>query len=239
GLLFECLSQANFTQDAFARQQAQLLSLLADEHRQPEYRAERAYRRLAYGKHPLGRPSLGTQETVAALTAADCAAFFKQVFVPSNTVVAIVGDFDSKEVIEEVTRLTVDWKGPVVTRPQTPPLEKPKAFVEKIISMPSAAQLHFYMGHPGIRRKNPDYYKLLVMDYVLGMGSGFTDRLSSRLRDREGLGYTVQASITQSAGIEPGLFTCYIGTTPGALEKVKKIFLEEIEKLRTEKPTQA
>src|SRR5207302_7176784 len=125
--------------------------------------------------------------------------------------------------IEEVTRLTADWKGPVVTRPQTPPLDKPKAFVEKIISMPSAAQLAFYMGHPGIRRKNPDYYKLLVMDYVLGTGPGFTDRLSARMRDREGLAYEVQANITSSAGEEPGLFTCYVGTAPQNFERVKNM----------------
>ena len=37
------------------------------------------------------------------------------------------------------------------------------------------------MGHVGVRRDNPDYYKLLVMDYVLGIGPGFTDRLSARV----------------------------------------------------------
>jgi zinc protease len=105
--------------------------------------------------------------------------------------------------------------------------------------MPQAVQLHFYMGHVGIRRKNPDYYKLLVMDYVLGTGPGFTDRLSSRLRDREGLGYSVTGNITGSAGEEPGTFTCYIGTYPQAFAAAKTAFLEEIERLRNEPPTQA
>src|SRR5262249_52155877 len=97
-------------------------------------------------------------------------------------------------------------------------------------------QLHFYMGHVGIKRTNPDYFKLLVMDYVLGTGPGFTDRLSARLRDREGLAYTVQASITPSADLEPGMFRCYIGTDPGNFARVKKEFLEEIARLRAEKP---
>src|SRR5262249_32719789 len=105
-----------------------------------------------------------------------------------------------------------------------------------IVSMPEAAQLHFYMGHVGVRRNNPDYYKLLVMDYVLGTGPGFTDRLSARLRDREGLAYTVTANITDSAGDEPGLFTCYIGTEPKNFAKVKGMFLEELERIRKEKP---
>jgi zinc protease len=102
--------------------------------------------------------------------------------------------------------------------------------------MPEAAQLHLYLGHAGIRRDNPDYYKLLVMDYVLGTGPGFTDRLSSRLRDREGLAYTVSATISGSASDEPGLFTGYIGTDVKNFERVKGMFLEELTRIRAEEP---
>lgn len=236
-LLFECLSQATFPKDAFARKQAQLLSVIDDNERQPDAKARMVYRHLAYGKHPYGRPTLGWRKTVEPLTPADCQAFYRQGFVPNNTVVAIVGDFDSKQVIEEVTRLTADWKQSPVSRPQTSPVERPQKFVEQILTMPTAAQLHFYMGHAGITRNNPDYYKLLVMDYVLGTGPGFTDRLQARLRDREGLAYTVSATITSSAKEEPGLFSCYIGTNPKSFARVKQMFLEELTRIRSEKPS--
>jgi zinc protease len=236
GILFECLSQANFPQNAFAREKAQQLSAIADAEHQPDARAYKVYRRLAYGKHPLGRPTLGRRETVDALTPDDCRRFYHEFFVPNNTMVAIVGDFDSKQVIDEVTRLTADWKKSSLPKLDLPAVEKPKEFKTEIVSMPDAAQLHFFMGHPGIRRNNPDYFKLLVMDYVLGTGPGFTDRLSARLRDRQGLGYTVSASITSTAGEEPGLFTCYIGTNPQFFGRVKALFLEEVERLRNEKP---
>ena len=116
-------------------------------------------------------------------------------------------------------------------------VEKPAKFTEQFIDMPDAAQLQFFMGHVGVRRDNADYYKLLVMDYVLGTGPGFTDRLSARLRDREGLAYTVQANITSTADREPGVFTCYIGTAPMNFERAKKEFLEEINRIRDEKAT--
>jgi zinc protease len=238
GLLFECLMHANFPKEAFARKQAQQLSLIEDAERRPDAKAQMVYRSLVYGKHPYGRPSRGRLETVKALTAADCQAFYRQVFVPNNTVVALVGDFDSKQVIAEITRLTADWKKAPPPKLQLPTVEKPKEFVQRIVTMPSAAQLHFYMGHGGIRRDNPDYYKLLVMDYVLGTGPGFTDRLSARLRDREGLAYTVTANISSSAAEEPGLFTCYIGTNPMLFPRVKQMFLEELERLRNEKPAE-
>lgn len=236
GLLFECLTRANFPKEAFARKQAQLLSAIDDTERQPDAKAQRLYRSLAYGTHPFGRSALGRRETVEKLTPDDCLAFYRQAFVPNNAIVTVVGDFNAQQVVEEITQLTAGWKKRDLTRPETPAVEKPKEFVERIVTMPSASQLHFFMGHAGIPRNNPDYFKLLVMDYVLGTGPGFTDRLSARLRDRAGLAYTVSANITSSAGEEPGLFTCYIGTQPGALNQVKQMFLEELERIRNEKP---
>jgi zinc protease len=236
-LLLESLMQANFPKDAFGRSKQRLLSEIEEAEKRPDMRALLAYRKLAYGKHPAGRPSIGTRKTVEPLTRDDCEAFYRRVFAPNNTVLALVGDFNSNEVIDEIKALTAGWKRADVQVPEEPAVEKPKEFEQKVLSMPEAAQLHFYMGHVGIRRKDPDYYKLLVMDYVLGTGPGFTDRLSSRLRDREGLAYTVTANITSSAGEEPGLFTCYIGTEPANFARVKKEFLEELNRIRDHKPS--
>jgi zinc protease len=236
GLLFECLAQANFPKDAFQREQAKLVSEIKDTERQPEAKAQRTFQELVYHKHPYSRPSLGRFADVQKLTAKDCADFYHSLFVPNNTVVAIVGDFDSQQVIDEVTKLTADWKKRTVAKVETPAVDKPGQFTEKILPLPAAAQLHFYMGHVGIRRDNPDYYKLLVMDYVLGTGPGFTDRLSSRLRDREGLAYTVTANISSSATDQPGVFTCYIGTDAENFRRVKEMFLEELNRIRDEEP---
>jgi zinc protease len=237
GLLFECLTQANFPKESVAREREKLLNEIDDAEQRPDLKASMTYRKLVYGKHPLGRPSFGSRATVEKLTPEDCAAHHKKVFVPNNTIVAITGDIAAKEVIEEVKKLTADWKKGDVAKPKTPAVEKPKEFTQKILTMPEAAQLHFYMGHAGIKRNDPDYFKLLVMDYVLGTGPGFTDRLSAKLRDREGLAYTVSANISGSAGEEPGAFTCYIGTEPKHFAKVKGMFLEELKRIREEKPT--
>ena len=92
-----------------------------------------------------------------------------------------------------------------------------------------------YLGHIGVRRNHPDYYKLLVMDHILGTGTGFTDRLSSNLRDRQGLAYSVTASITSSAQVEPGLFMAYMGTFPDKYEQARDGLLKEIRRISTEK----
>lgn len=235
-LLLESLTQPSFPEDAFKRIQTQLLSDLEDQQSQPAYRAREGFREAVYGpKHHLGRPP-ATVKTMAKLTRDDCVAFHKKVYVSSNTLLAIVGDFDSDAVVEEVKKLTAGWKGEPLAKAVPFAIPRPEKFTQKIITMPEAAQLHFYLGHAGITRTDPDYYKLLVMDYILGTGPGFTDRLSARLRDREGLAYTVSANISSSAGIEPGLFTCYIGTDVKNFDHVKAAFLEELNRIRDEKP---
>jgi zinc protease len=237
GLLLECLMHPTFPKESFAREKARQLSEIEDADTQPEERARQAYRAAVYGEHPYGRPPLGTAKTVTALTPADCAAFHRRVYRPNNVTLALAGDFDNKQVIDEITRRTADWKNADLGKSDTPEVEKPKESRQIIVTMPEAAQLHVFAGHAGIRRNNPDYYKLLVMDYIFGMGPGFTDRLSARLRDREGLAYTVTANITQSADRQPGTFTFYIGTDAKHFARVKEEFLAELTRLREEKPS--
>lgn len=237
-LLMECLRTANFPAEAFKREQNHQLAAIDDAEREPMARGEIAFRKLVYGDHPLGRPSLGTKSSVEKLTAEDCTALRDQTFVPDNTLLAIAGDIDPDQIVAEIKDLTADWKPANLAPLDLPKVEKPEQFTTKYITMPEAAQLQFFMGQVGIRRSNPDYYKLLVMDNVLGTGSGFTDRLSAKLRDREGLAYTVTANITSSAGEEPGTFSCYIGVEAKNMDRAKKEFLEELDRIRREPPTE-
>jgi zinc protease len=234
-LLFDCLIHSEFGKDEVESKQEQLLSSLAEDEQRPETRAQRAFRAAVYGKHPLGRPP-AKAEVIKNLKSKDLRAFHRMVFVPNNTVVAVVGDFDSDKLVAGIKKRTAGWKSAKLPDLDLPAPPEPKGS-QAIISEPSAAQLTVYLGHVGIKRDNPDYYKLLVMDYVLGTGTGFTDRLSSNLRDRQGLAYSVEAGMTKNAGEEVGTFTGYIGTFPDKFAEVKAGFLKEINRIRDEAPT--
>jgi zinc protease len=75
------------------------------------------------------------------------------------------------------------------------------------------------------------------MDHVLGTGPGFTNRISRKLRDELGLAYSVNANIHSSAGILPGMFTAYIGTSPEHVDTAVKGFLAEIHGLQATPPS--
>ncbi|VTS01211.1 M16 family metallopeptidase [Tuwongella immobilis] len=239
-LMFECLQSPAFPAESVERMRLQLVSAIEDSERDPNETALTAFRKTVYGDHPYGRPGLGNREVVKKLTVDDLKAYHATIMRPSELITVIVGDFDSKSMVTLLQKLV-----PTPEKPQLPvALELPKPptieqVTEKIISNPNAAQLHVYLGHLGIARNDPDYFKLLVMDNVLGTGPGFTDRLSASLRDRQGLAYTVTAQITGTASDGPGVFQGYIGTFPDKLATVKAGFLTEINRIRDELPDEA
>lgn len=236
-LLLDSLQKPSFPADALERMRDQQLSAIADAETQPRARASRLFYATVYGDHPNGRPGLGKKEVVEKLTRDDVKAFHALAFAPNFTTVAVVGDFKTEEMVKKVLALTKDWKLSAAAKPVVKAPPKPTG-VEKIVGDPNAAQVHVFIGHLGVTRDHPDYYKLLVMDNVLGVGPGFTDRLSSNLRDRLGLAYTVNASIANSAGKEPGAFTGFVGTFPDKFLDVKFGFLKEIKRIRDEAATQ-
>jgi zinc protease len=106
----------------------------------------------------------------------------------------------------------------------------------RFITMP-AQQLNIYLGHLGVTRTNPDYYALQVLDTILGGGAGFTARIPQRLRDELGLAYTTFASITMTAGLDPGRFISFIGTSPENMKLATEELLSEIRRIIEEPVT--
>ena len=238
-LLLDCLSQPDFPAESLKRKVDQQLALIEDSDRQPQTVAARLFQSSVYGQnHPLGRSPLGTAASVRKLSRDDCLAYHRAVFVPNNLILAVVGDFDGATVEAEVVALTKNWQRaelPPLKLPDFPP--PPTQRSEKIQTMPESSQTYLYLGHLGIPRKHPDYYKLKVMENILGTGPGFTDRLSSTLRDRMGLAYTVNATITANASELPSTFVGYIGTANDKYLLAKQTFLREIETFLEQQPT--
>ena len=92
-------------------------------------------------------------------------------------------------------------------------------------------QANIAMGHLGISRENPDYYAVMIMNYILG-GGGFSSRLMDNIRDNRGLAYDVHSSF--SAQKDPGSFQVWMQTkNESANESIDEIF-KELKRIRTE-----
>ena len=96
--------------------------------------------------------------------------------------------------------------------------------------LPSGAvdQAHLYLGHLTVPRLHPDHAALEVLGVVLGAGAGLTGRIPERLREREGLAYTAQASVVGGASSEPGRLVVYVATSPRTWRKPRASAREEL-----------
>ena len=212
------------------KEKSRTLSEITSAMDRPQVIAGWAFSEIIYGTHPLHRPSHGYPETVAQLTRADLLDFHQRFVVPNNSILSMVGDFDATEVLARIERHFGKWTAKNFSLPAYLEPERQTDRRNKYIPMPSQ-QLQIYLGHLGVQRANPDFYALQVLDTILGGGAGFTARIPQRLRDELGLAYTTFASITSSAGMDPGRFVAYIGTSPENMNPAIEGLLNEIRQI--------
>jgi zinc protease len=232
-IMAETVLEPTYPRREFERQRERMLSRMLIEDADPRVQAARRFRQLVYGDHWLGRPVHGNSESLASLKAADLRRHHAAHWVGQRLLIGVCGDVDPRAVHRVLDRALGKLK-PGKGLEQGP--EKlPRPGVRVAAYRASRAQVHLYLGHLGIRRNNPDYAPLVVMDHVLGTGPGFTNRISRRLRDDLGLAYSVHADIHTSAGLRPGTFTAYIGTSPDTVETALAGYMREMRLMQDER----
>src|SRR6266446_4659314 len=212
-LLSDLLIRPIFPQEFVDKEKERTLAEIVSAQDRPQVVAGWAFNELVYQNHPLHRPSHGYPQTVERLTRTDLLDFHERYFVPNNVILSIVGDFRVPELLPKIQKAFGSWALKPVVFPTYPQPVRQSGKRLKFITMP-AQQLNIYLGHLGVTRTNPDYCALQVLDTILGGGAGFTARIPQRLRDELGLAYTTFASITMTAGLDPGRFVAFIGTAP-------------------------
>jgi zinc protease len=235
-LVSDLLRHPLFPEEYIAKEKTRTLAEIESAKDRPQVLAGWAFNELVYETHPLHRPSHGYPETVVGIQRQDLQDFHQQFFLPGNALLSIVGDFKVAEILPRVEEHFGTWAPGPVNLPAIPAPVRQTTRRHRHIAMP-AQQVNIYLGHLGIRRTNPDFYALQVLDTILGSGAGFTARIPQRLRDEMGLAYTTYASITTTAGLDPGRFVAYIGTSPANADRAIEGLLGEIRRIVEEPVT--
>jgi zinc protease len=229
-LLSEQLVSPTYPRLHVERQKRRLLDRLEVEKNDPRTQGGLLFRKLVYGDHWLGRAAYGTSGSVKRIGPAQLRAHHARNWVAKRAIIAVCGDVDPKEVARVLGKLLAKFD-PGTALATTPP-RFPDRGTRTGVFAAERQQVHLHLGHLGVTRSDPDYPALVVMDHVLGTGPGFTNRIARILRDEQGLAYSVSANIHGSAGILPGLFSAYIGTSPEHVAKALRGFLVEIGRIQ-------
>lgn len=196
-LLHSLITAPKFEAAILERERARLIASLREQATQPAAILERRFQQLAYGTHPYGQQA--TEGSLSAIQRDDLVQFHQRYFSAARSVITIVGDAKRAEAEKIAHDLST---GLPVGVPRSPldQVSPPKA--QQVHIPHSASQAHIELGMPVLTRDDPDYFPLLVGNYVLG-GGGFSSRLMEEVRDKRGLTYGVQSYFApmQRAGL--------------------------------------
>lgn len=209
-----------------ARQAAAELEGLCD---QPDVATGLAFLEHLFAPHPRSRPLHGGAESLARITAVDCARFHETV-LPRGVVATVAGEIDEEAVQKHLEDLFATLPPPRGEAPAPPPPQGlPEARRE--IRTHARDQVHLYLGQITVPRRHPDYAALEVLAVILGSGAGLSGRIPTRIREREGLAYTAYAQAVAGSGLDPGRLVTYVGTSTETADRAEQGLREELARL--------
>jgi zinc protease len=152
----------------------------------PNFLGQREFRHVIYGDTPMAIAS-PTKESIEKLSVEDLNKFHGQHYVPGNAILGVTGDFKSADMRALVEKYFGAWKGAAEAPLTFPDAVSPQATKITLVDRPGSVQTYMVGGDRGIRRVDPEYYKLVVMNQVLGGGP--QARLFLDLREEHSLTY--------------------------------------------------
>ena len=228
------LGEPAFPEHVWQRDRARMSASIREANTRPGTVASRAYQRAVYSGHPYGADV--TEASLAAIGVEDMRRFFRAHVMPCRAKVSVVGNVDRAQADAIVKRMLSRLPqgpgecAPLPAVPEVPPLAKP--FTEAISFQ--SAQAHVLIGQPGYKRSDPDYFPLLVGNYILG-GGGLVSRLSTEVREKRGLSYG--ASSYFSPGLHAGAFTIGLQTRPDQAAQATQVAKDVVARFVAHGPT--
>ena len=182
--------------------------------------------------HSYGYPETGTEKSIQTIKRSNLIKWYTSLAIPSNFVLAVVGDLDREQLISYIKVLFADFNPSQEKLPEVPP-EPPLTKSCQVHLKRTGAQTHLAIGYLGADLKSPYNASMALINTAL---SGQGGRLFYHLRDKKSLAYTVTSF--RRPGLETGVFGLYLACEPKKLLIAKEAAFRELEVLRQKGLTQ-
>ena len=228
-LFMEVITQPTFPEEEIRREVEKTLASIQSAEDQPEEVAEKEFQKTLFLTSPYGHPVEGTKESLPRLAREALLRFYRDYYHPNNVILTVAGDITTDEIKKKFLPHLEKW--PTAKIPEMPFISG-FAKEQKIVKIDRAiTQANIVLGHAGVRRNNPDYYALTVMNYILG-GGGFSSRLVEEIRNKRGFAYSVASFF--DPGKYPGAFQIVLQTKNASAREAISLALQQMERIRKE-----
>src|ERR1700730_5255229 len=191
----------------------------------PEYLLHEIFTRGFWPEHPLGRPILGTPETVKKFNRDAMRQRFQHWFAPDRLVLSAAGNVKHEQVLDLVER---EFGG-------LQPSDEPEAHDAPSTQAPihieskrDLEQVHVCIGVPSVPLADERRFAVAVMNNLLG--GGMSSRLFQNIREKQGLAYAVFSELTPYS--DAGMMTIYAGTAKETVGQVVDLVIKEFRELK-------
>ena len=231
------LAEPAYPGEIWVRERERTVAALKEADTRPATHASRAFNQTVFGAHPYGYDR--NAQALARIGVADMQAWHARYLRPCRARVSIVGAVTRAQadalVTQLLARLQAANPGPCQSLPPVPEVQPLAAAQERNIPFDSA-QAHVFIGQPGFKRDDPDFFALTVGNYILG-GGGFVSRLTTEVREKRGLSYSVYSYF--SPGLHAGAFAIGLQTRPDQAAQAVQVARDTLRRFVEQGPTAA
>jgi zinc protease len=201
-LMADLARHASFPAEEFERERRQRLEELKIERTTPGFLATERLRRVLFGAHPYAVVS-PTEEQLAGITCDQLVAFYHSHYVPSGSLLIVVGDFTATEMLAQIDEIFGAWKAPKAEPPPSPAPPHQKGRRVHLVDRPGTVQTQVVLGNLSITRRDPDWFRLVLANSIFG--GAFHSRLVLNIREQKGYTYSPGSGV--NALRQQGYFT--------------------------------
>jgi predicted Zn-dependent peptidase len=223
-ILSDIVLNPAFTPDDLEREKKVVLEEIKMVEDTPDDLVHELFTQGFWEDHPLGRPILGTKETVESFTAPLLRDYFKNAYTPQNLIVSAVGNLEHARVRD----LVAEKFGRLASFGGVVPEEAPRVVPKILIRNKELEQSHLCLGTSSYQQNHDDRHSSYVLNTVLG--GSMSSRLFQNVREKRGLAYAVFSGL--SAYRDAGSFTIYAGCANEAVGEVLDLVVEELRTIK-------
>ena len=226
-VLADMVLDPKFADDEIDREKSVILEEIRMTQDNPEDLVHELFTQNFWSPHALGKPILGTPETVSAFTRDTLRTWFKQRYAPNNMVITAAGHLTHEQLVDLVSERFA--KGTSAGEDAAEATPQPASHVT-LRTKHELEQVHICMGVPALPMTDRRRFGVAVLNNVLG--GGMSSRLFQNIRERQGLAYAIFSELNSYR--DAGALSVYAGTSLDTASQLVRSVLDEFRRLRDE-----
>ncbi|MDP3418415.1 pitrilysin family protein [Falsiroseomonas sp.] len=222
-ILGDILSHSTFVPEELERERGVILQEIGQANDTPDDIVFDHFQATAYGAQAMGRPVLGTEDTIKAMSREALTGYMRRHYGPSRMVVAAAGALEHEDLLDLAQRHFGELPAAIAAVPEPARYTGGEFREERDLD-----QVHLCLGFPSVAANHKLHMATQLLSTLLG--GGMSSRLFQEIREKRGLVYSIYSFASPFA--DGGLFAVYAGTGEDQAEELVPVALEELRRVQ-------